>query len=117
MIQITPHMRILVAIEPLDFRKGLNSIVAYCKQGLELDPYDGTLFIFRNRARTAVKIVCYDGIGYYLIYRRFSRGKLAWWPQMSDGQLHRLAAQHLAVLLAQGNPMHAAFPEDWRKIG
>jgi len=116
MIQLVAQMRILVAIEPLDFRKGLDSILAYCKQRLGQDPFSGTLFIFRNRAGTAIKIICYDGLGFYLVYRRFSRGKLAWWPHRSDQPLHPLAAQQLAVVLAQGDPMHAAFPQPWRKI-
>lgn len=117
MIQLASQMRILVAVKPLDFRKGADSIAAYCKQQLGQDPFCGTLFIFRNKAGTAVKILAYDGIGFYLIFRRFSRGKLAWWPQASDQPLQPLAAQQLAVLLAQGNPRYAAFPEDWRKIG
>jgi len=117
MLQLVPQMRILVAVERLDFRKGLDSIISYCKQQLKEDPFSGALFIFRNRTGTAVKIICYDGVGYYLIFRRFSRGKLAWWPHTSELPLQPLAAQQLAVLLAQGNPLNAAFPEDWRKIG
>lgn len=117
MLQLVPQMRILVALKPLDFRKGLDAITAYCKQQFEQDPFCGALFIFRNRAGTALKIICYDGLGFYLILRRFSRGKLAWWPDATNLALHPLAAQQLAVLLAQGNPLMAAFPQDWRKIG
>ena len=51
------------------------------------------------------------------VIRRFSRGKLAWWPHSIDEPLQPLAAQQLAVILAQGNPRQAAFPDDWRKIG
>ena len=117
MLQLTPHMRILLAIQPLDFRKGTDAIASYCKRELQQDPFSGSLLIFRNRAATALKIICYDGVGFYLIFRRFSRGKLQWWPESGQESLHPLAAQQLAVLLAQGNPLNAAFPEDWRKIG
>jgi transposase len=117
MIQLTPHMRILVAIKPLDFRKGVDSIASYCKYQLQQNPYSGVLFAFRNKAGTAIKILAFDGCGMYLVIRRFSRGKLAWWPHSTDQPLQPLAAQQLAMLLAQGNPMFAAFPEDWRKIG
>lgn len=116
MIQLTPQMKILVAIKPLDFRKGADSIAAYCKYQLEHEPYSGALFAFRNKAGTAVKIFSFDGCGIYLVIRRFSSGKLAWWPQNADQGLQPLAAQQLAVILAQGNPKFAAFPEDWRKI-
>jgi transposase len=117
MIQLAAQMRILVAVKHLDFRKGIDSIAAYCKYQLQSDPYSGALFAFRNKSGTAVKILSFDGVGMYLVIRRFSRGKLAWWPQSADQGLQPLAAQQLAVLLAQGNPRHAAFPQDWRKIG
>ena len=49
MLQITPQMRLLVAIEPVDFRKGIDGLVAFCKQSLGEDPLRGALFAFRNR--------------------------------------------------------------------
>ena len=117
MLQLTPQMKILVAIKPLDFRKGADSIAAYCKYQLQHEPYSGALFAFRNKAGTAIKILVFDGVGIYLVIRRFSRGKLAWWPSSSDQLLQPLAAQQLAVILAQGNPMSAGFPQDWRHVG
>ncbi len=116
MIQLTAQMRILIAIKPLDFRKGVDSIASYCKYQLQQNPYSGVVYAFRNKASTAVKIFAFDGCGIYLIIRRFSRGKLAWWPSSTDEALQPLAAQQLAVILAQGNPMSAGFPTDWRKI-
>ncbi len=53
MIQITPHMRILVAREAIDFRAGIDGLASLCRQRLEADPFSGSLFVFRNRARTA----------------------------------------------------------------
>lgn len=117
MIQLPAQMKILVAIKPLDFRKGADSIAAYCKYQLAHEPYSGALFAFRNKSGTAIKILVFDGVGIYLVIRRYSRGKLAWWPSSSDQPLQPLAAQQLAVILAQGNPMSAGFPDDWRKVG
>jgi transposase len=57
MIQITPHMRLLVAVEPIDFRAGIDGLAGICRQRLAADPFSGGLFIFRNRARTAIKIL------------------------------------------------------------
>jgi hypothetical protein len=55
MIQITPHMRILVAVEPVDFRKGIDGLAALCRQVLSSDPLGGTLFVFCSRRRHAIK--------------------------------------------------------------
>ncbi len=56
MLQVTPQMRLMVAIEPVDFRKGIDGLVALCKQSLGEDPLRGSLFAFRNRRGTAVKV-------------------------------------------------------------
>ena len=51
MIQITPHMRIVVAVAPVDFRKGIDSLVAVCRQKLQSDPFSGAVFVFTNKSR------------------------------------------------------------------
>ena len=60
MIQITPHMRILVALEAVDFRKGIDGLARVCKDMIGEDPFCGHMFIFRNCANTSIKILMYD---------------------------------------------------------
>ena len=55
MIQLTAHMRILVAVEPADFRKGIDGLAKVCREHLRQDPFRGTLFVFRNRRATSIK--------------------------------------------------------------
>jgi transposase len=57
MIQITPQMRILVAVEPVDFRKGIDALARVCRQVLQSDPFCGALFVFRNRRGQAIRIL------------------------------------------------------------
>ena len=59
MIQITPQMRILMAVDPVDFRKGIDGLAGTLKL-LALDPFSGYLFVFLNRGGTSIKIICYD---------------------------------------------------------
>ncbi len=54
MIQLTPQMRLLLAVEPVDFRKGINGLVTVCRQRLEADPLSGGLFVFANRRRERI---------------------------------------------------------------
>lgn len=54
MIQITPQMRILVAVDAQDFRKGIDGLARICREVLEADPFCGALFVFRNRRQTGV---------------------------------------------------------------
>jgi len=60
-IAIMPQMRLLVAVEPVDFRRGIDGLVAVCRQRLQADPMSGALFIFGSRNRKSIKILAYDG--------------------------------------------------------
>src|SRR5580700_55672 len=66
LIQITPQIRILVAVEPIDARKGIDSLAQLCREKLAADPFSGCLFIFRSRRGTAIKLLAYDGQGFWL---------------------------------------------------
>jgi transposase len=64
MIQLTPQTRVFLAHQPADFRCGIDGLCALCRQRLAADPFDGAIFVFRNRAGTALKVLCYDGQGF-----------------------------------------------------
>ena len=59
-IQIAPQMRILVAIEAVDGRKGIDSLARLCQEKLQEDPFTGCLFVFRSRRGTSIRILTYD---------------------------------------------------------
>ena len=115
MIQLTPQTRIFLAIEPADFRAGIDGLAQLCRQHLNEEPFSGAVFVFRNRARTAVKILCYDGQGFWLCQKRWSSGKLQWWPS-ADTPACTLSHRELQVLLWNGNPEMTAFAGDWRRV-
>ena len=117
MLAITPQMKILVAIEPADFRKGIDGLVRLCKDALGEDPFAGTVFCFRNRRKTAIKVLMYDGQGYWLCQKRLSSGKFGWWPSASNAAAKRLAAHQLSVLFSAGNPERTGAAPDWRPVG
>lgn len=116
MLQITPHHHLLLAVKPADFRKGIDSLAALCKQTLHEDPFKGTFFVFTNKLRTAIKILVFDGSGFWLVAKRFSKGRLAWWPTQNIPAFS-LTPSQLHILLAQGNPLHAQTPPHWRQLG
>lgn len=116
MIQITPQMRVLVAIEPVDFRRGVDGLAQQCRAALGEDPFSGAVFVFRNRQRTAVKLLVYDGQGFWLCHKRLSQGRFRWWPTASQGAAP-LRAHELQVLLWAGDPSATQAAADWRKVG
>ena len=116
MLQITPQMRILVCIEPVDFRKGIDGLAQRCQSALGEDPFRGTVFAFRNRRGTAVKVLAYDGQGFWLCQKRLSRGRFGWWPSEVNQCTKSLAAHELQVLLSAGDPHSTKAAPEWRSV-
>ena len=118
MIQLTPQMRILVAVEPVDFRRGIDGLCHLCRQVLSAEPLSGAVFVFRSRRGTAIEILAYDGQGFWLCQKRLSQGRFPYWPRAGAAgeRARQLFAHELQVLLAAGDPeaTHAAPP--WRSI-
>ena len=116
MIQLTPQMRLLLAVEPVDFRKGIDGLVAVCRQRLQVDPLSGGLFVFANRRRHALKILVYDGQGFWLCQKRLSQGRFTWWPTPGRQSTLALDVHQLQLLLWNGNPASAQAAPMWRAI-
>lgn len=116
MLQITPQMRILVAVEAVDFRKGIDGLVQLCQEALGQDPFRGGVFAFRNRRATALKVLVYDGQGFWLCHKRLSQGRFRWWPTSASQPAKTLAAHQLQVLLSAGDPEATKAAPDWRSI-
>jgi transposase len=116
MIQITPQMRILVSVKAVDFRKGIDSLARVCRDILESDPFSGHVFVFRNRRKTGIKILMYDGQGFWLCTKRLSKGRFRWWPESSDTRASHLDAHELQLLIWNGNPLGAQVAPSWKKI-
>jgi len=114
-IQITPQMRILVAVEPADFRRGIDGLARLCRQALRSDPFSGAVFVFRNRSGKAIKILAYDGQGFWLCQKRLSTGRFGFWPAGTEAA-KGLEAHELQVLLSAGNPAGTQAPPPWRRV-
>jgi IS66 Orf2 like protein/Family of unknown function (DUF5372) len=94
MIQLVPQLKILLAYEPVDFRKGIDSLVTLCKTRLDQDPFTGALFVFKNRSGTALKLLVYDGQGFWLSRKR-----------QNTYVVTQLAADHATIV----DPTHPLF--------
>ncbi len=116
MIQITPHMRILVAVEPADFRRGIDGLARLCRIELESDPFSGCVFVFKNRRATSIKILVYDSQGFWLAQKRLSTGRFRFWPEGKGRPSRRLQAHELQVLLSGGDPEGTKAAPVWRRV-
>jgi transposase len=117
MIQLTPHMKIWVAKEPIDFRCGIDGTSAACRRVIEQDPMSGALFIFRNRIGNMIRVLGYDGQGFWLATKRLSKGKFRHWGGFPQDAASVTVDPHQLHLLLVGADWTQARPvEYWRKI-
>jgi transposase len=114
MIQLAPQMRILVAVEAVDFRKGIDSLARLCQEKLQADPFSGCVFVFRSRRATAIRLLSYDGQGFWMAHKRLSKGRFEWWPDGTE-TARKLEAYQAQLLLAAGNPNTEGAPV-WRRV-
>lgn len=116
MIQITPQMRVLVAIDPVDFRRGIDGLAQLCRSVLKEDPMTGTVIVFRNRSGKAIKLLAYDGQGFWLAQKRLSMGRFRYWPGTPGNLVSTLWAHEFHVLISGGDPSKAKGAPVWRPL-
>jgi transposase len=76
--------RIYLATEPVDFRKGMDGLVAHIAGQFDLDPFDGAIWIFRSRRADRLKLIVWDGTGLVLVLKRLE-GRRFIWPKPQSG--------------------------------
>lgn len=97
MIIPSGSVRVLVAVKPVDFRKGMDGLAALVQEHLKADPFSGAIYVFRSKRSDRVKLLYWDGSGVCLFAKRLEEGKFRW-PRLEDG-IMRLSAAQLAALV------------------
>lgn len=117
MIAVTAQTRVFLCVAAVDFRKGIDGLARVCREVLSADPFSGAMFVFRNRRGTAIKILAYDGQGFWLCQKRLSEGRFRHWPRDCLAVQRELLAHQLQVLLAGGDAEASTGAPLWRRIG
>lgn len=117
MIQIPAQASVFVMHESVNFRNGIDGMAAIARTVLLHEPMSGGFFVFRNRGRHMLRILYYDGSGFWLCTKRLSQGRFTSWPT-GDGTApcSELLARELQVLIWGGDPSSCVFPDLWRRV-
>lgn len=112
MFALGPATRIYLAAGATDMRQGFEGLYGQVRDRLELDPRSGHLFLFANRQRTRLKLLCFDGTGLWVCAKRLERGRFHW-PEAEPGATRvQLGAYELALLLG-GLDLAGLRPRRW----
>mgnify|MGYP000299211014 CR=1 FL=1 len=105
--------------DPVSFRNGIDGTAAIARSILQREPMDGAFFVFRGKMGHSLRVLSYDGSGFWLCTKRLSKGTFnGAWPKGGKTEpCSPMLARELQVLIWGGNPAHCAFPALWRKVG
>lgn len=101
MIFPSNRVRIVVATNPVDFRKGHNGLAALVKNALRKEPFTGTVFVFRSKRADRLKLLYWDGTGLVMTYKRLEETTFTW-PAIKDGLMSLNHAQFEALFAGLG---------------
>jgi len=101
----TGSVRVMVAMRPVDFRKGAEGLAALVRETMKADPFSGTVYVFRARRADRVKLIFWDGTGVCLFAKRLEHAEFRW-PKIEDGVIRLTVAQFAALLEGL----------DWRRV-
>lgn len=99
MLYLTANTKVLLATHPVDFRRQLDGLIALCQNQFNQNPRSGHFFVFINRSRTMIRVLCYEEHGYWLATKRLSRGRYTLWPSKSNEPLSQGYATELTKIL------------------
>ena len=105
MIIPAQNIRVVVAMKPIDFRRGHDGLAATAQNELGLDPHSGVIVVFRSRKLDRLKVLLWDGTGLVMAYKRLEQNTFAW-PPVREGMMKISAGQFEALFAGL----------DWRKL-
>ena len=117
MLTLPSSVRIYVAAEPVDLRKGFYKLAAVARTVVDEDPLSGHIFVFLNRRRNRVKCLWWDRTGWLMLYKKLERGTFALPTEPLPGQAHiEVDAAELGLMLEGIDLKGAKRRPRWRRL-
>lgn len=113
MLSFSGSLKVFVALEACDMRKGFNGLHGLITEKLREDPRSGALFVFTNRRRTRLKILCWDGTGLWVLTKRLEEGTFSWPRDVAPEQTKLLLSPQALALLTDGVDLRGAKLRPW----
>ena len=113
MLNVAGGLKVYLAVEPADMRKGFGGLYALASEKMREDPRQGALFVFTNRDRNRVKLLHFDGTGLWVCVKRLEKGTFSWPRSAEPGATRISLAPEAFAMLTDGIDMHEATLRPW----
>jgi transposase len=117
MLTLPCAVRIYVAAEPIDLRRGFDGLAAAARSVIGVDPLSGHVFVFLNRRRNRIKLLLWDRTGFLILYKRLERGTFTLAMVPTAGRRHvEMDAGELGLVLEGVDLRGATRRPRWRRL-
>ena len=113
MLTFSGSLKVYVALEPCDMRKSFNGLSEIARSGLGLDPLSGAAFLFTNKRRNLIKILYWDGTGYWCVCKRLERGTYSWPADIEGGRKKIVLNPTALAMLTDGIDLRDGLRRPW----
>ena len=113
MLSFSGSLRVFVAVEPCDMRKGFNGLHAMASERLGEDPRQGALFVFINRRHNRIKVLYFDGTGLWVMTKRLEQGTFSWPKSVEPGTVKLSIRPEALAMLTEGVDLKGAKLRPW----
>jgi transposase len=117
MLSFSGSLKVFVALEACDMRKGFNGLHALVTQRLGEDPKAGALFVFSNRRHNRIKILCWDGTGLWVLTKRLEKGTFSWPKHFEPEQTKLSLSPQALAMLTDGVDLRGGKLRPWYERG
>lgn len=113
MLSFTGGLKVFVALQPCDLRKSFNGLHGLVTERLGEDPRTGALFVFVNRRRSRLKILYWDGTGFWVMTKRLEQGTFSWPREVEAGRVKMQLSPEALTLLTDGIDLRGGKMRPW----
>lgn len=113
MLSFSGSLKVFVAVEACDMRKGFNGLYALVAERLGEDIKSGALFVFSNRRHTRIKIICFDGTGIWVLSKRLEQGTFSWPKHLAPETTKLKLTPQALAMLTDGVDLRGAKLRPW----
>jgi transposase len=117
MLTFNGNLKVYVALRPCDMRKSFNGLSEVARSTIGIDPAGGAAFLFTNKRRNLIKILYFDGSGYWVVAKRLEKGTFSW-PADIEGGRERITLKPTALaMLTDGIDLRDGLRRPWYEHG
>ena len=113
MLSFNGNLKVYVALEPCDMRKSFNGLSELARNTIKVDPTSGAAFLFTNKRRNLIKILYFDGTGYWCVAKRLERGTFSWPQDIEEGREKLILNPTALAMLTDGIDLRDGLRRPW----